>query len=141
MAAMEKNPERRVMADCTHWDFKPERQPPVAKEPFNSRYGSPFWQLAQLLDSADANQGAHLRNRDGVQLRQSLRCCKPLMDQNRVDALHIGQYDQLFQRRDVTHVAGLVGIGLPPLSGRHAEQCDVEQIGFAGIDGGGLRFG
>ena len=61
-----------------------------AKEPFNSRYGSPLWQLTQLLDGADANQGAHLRDRDGVELCQSLRCYKPLMDQNRVDALHIG---------------------------------------------------
>ena len=34
-------------------------------------------------------------DRDGVELCQLLRRCKLLMDQNRVDAFHIGQYDKL----------------------------------------------
>ena len=32
----------------------------------STQYGSPLWQLTQLLDDAEANQGAHLRDRDGV---------------------------------------------------------------------------
>lgn len=61
------------------------------------------------------------------------------MDQYRVDAFEVRQYDQLLQRGGVAHVARLLGVGLPPLRGREAEQRYVEQVRLAGVDDADLR--
>ena len=41
----------------------------------------------------------------------------------------------------VADVALGVGMGVAPLPGGLAEEGDVEQVGFAGVDRGRLRFG
>ncbi len=82
-----------------------------------------------------------MRNGCGVQLRESFGSGQSLMDEHGVDAFQIGQYHQLFQRGVVAHVAGLDGVGFPPLCGGDAKQGNVEQVGLGGIHHVGLRLG
>ena len=46
----------------------------------------------------------------------------------------------MLQRRVVTDVAFCVGMGIAPLPGGLAEECDIEHVRFAGIDQRRLLF-
>ena len=64
-----------------------------------------------------------------------------MTDENGIKAFEIGEDNQLLQRSVVADVSLGVRMGIPPLFRGLAEEGDVEQVGFAGINGGGLRLG
>ena len=60
------------------------------------------------------------------------------MNELGVHAFDIGQHQQLLDAGVFAQVAFEFGIGVAPLSGRLAEEGDIQQIGLAGIDDGRL---
>lgn len=64
-----------------------------------------------------------------------------LINQHRIDALHVRQHHQLLQSGGIFYITHCAGVGPSPLSSRHAKQGHIQQIGFAGIKCGGLRLG
>ena len=66
-------------------------------KPKRQKIPSAFRCLAQSFDGSDANQGTHLSNGNGVQLRQAFGPRQALMDEDGVDPLQVGQHDQLLQ--------------------------------------------
>ena len=61
-----------------------------------------------------------------------------LGDEHRVEILQVGKADKLGDVGLVADVAALVGVFIAPLRGRLAEQGEVEHVGFAGVNEGGL---
>ena len=86
-------------------------------------------------------QGAHLSDGDFIQLPQPFFLRQSLADEHGVKAFKIGQDNELLQRSVVANVAFSVGMLVAPLFGGLAEEGDVEQVGFVGIDETGLGFG
>jgi len=68
-------------------------------------------------------------------LRQSLA------NENGVEAFEVRKHDQLLKRGMIADVALGIGMGITPLLGGAAEEGDIQQVGLAGIDDGGLRLG
>ncbi len=64
-----------------------------------------------------------------------------MADEDGIEAFEIGEDDELLQRSVVADVALGVGMGIAPLFRGLAEEGDVEQVGFAGINQRGLGFG
>ena len=95
----------------------------------------------QAFDVVGRKEGAHLGDGDFVQLEQALRLGQTLADEHGVEAFEIGEDDELLQRRVVADVALGVGMGIAPLLRGLAEESDVEQVGFVGIDEGCLSLG
>ncbi len=58
-----------------------------------------------------------------------------------VEAVEVGEDDELLQRGVVAKVALGVGMGVAPLLRGLAEEGDVEQVGFAGVNEAGLGLG
>lgn len=61
------------------------------------------------------------------------------MNELSIQALHVGQHQQLFDGRVVAHVAIKRGVGIAPLLCGEAEQGHVQQVGFVGVGDGSLR--
>jgi len=80
----------------------------------------------------------HLCDGDAVEGSETLLLGQPLADEDGVETFEIGENNQLLQWGVVADVALGVGVGVAPLFGGLAEEGDVEQVGLAGIDGGGL---
>jgi hypothetical protein len=97
--------------------------------------------FTKALDGHNTNERAHLGDGDGIELTQAIWRGQALVNQHGIDALQIGQHDQLLQRGRVSHVADLLWVGLTPLGGSHTKQGHVEQIGLAGIHGRRLMPG
>ncbi len=64
-----------------------------------------------------------------------------MADEDGIEAFEIGEDDELLQRSVVADVALGVGMGIAPLFRGLAEEGDVEQVGFVGIDERGLGLG
>ena len=64
-----------------------------------------------------------------------------MTDENGIEAFEIGEDNKLLQRSVIPDVTLGVRMGITPLFRGLAEEGDIEQIGLAGIDGGGLRLG
>ena len=90
--------------------------------------------LLQAFDVVGGKEGAHLGDGDFVQLEQALRLGQALPDEDGIEAFEVGEDDELLQRGVVADVAVGVGVGVAPLLRGLAEEGDVEQVGFVGID-------
>lgn len=64
-----------------------------------------------------------------------------LTDEHGIEACEIGEDDELLQWGVVAEVALGIGMSIAPLLRRLAEEGDVEQVGFVGIDEGALSLG
>jgi hypothetical protein len=95
---------------------------------------SPFVSLLEPFHVAIGQQSAHLSDGDFIELLQAFRLGQSLADEHGIEALQVGQDNELLQRGVVANVTFGVGVGVSPLFGGLAEQGDVEQIGFVGID-------
>jgi hypothetical protein len=80
-----------------------------------------------------------LHDGNSVQLHQALWRGQALVTQHRIHAFEVRQHHQLLKSGSVTHVASRAGVGLPPLSRGAAKQGDIEQVGFACVNGSGLN--
>jgi len=89
---------------------------------------------------ADAafEQGAHLGDGDAVERCEAFRLWQSLTDEDGVQAFEVGEDNELFERGVVADVALGVGVGVAPLLGGLSEQGDIEEVGLAGINRGGL---
>ena len=65
----------------------------------------------------------------------AFRLWQYLADKHGVEAFEVGEDDELLQRGVVADVPFGTGVGLAPLFGGLAEEGDVEQVRFAGIEG------
>ena len=63
-----------------------------------------------------------------------------LADEDGVQAFEVGEDDELFERGVVADVAFRVGVGVVPLLGGLSEEGDIEEVGLAGINRGGLSL-
>jgi hypothetical protein len=61
------------------------------------------------------------------------------MDKLGIHAFDVGQHEELLNGGVVADVAVKLRISVAPLSGRLAEEGNVEDVGFAGVGNGGLR--
>ncbi len=61
-------------------------------------------------------------------------------DEDGVQAFEVGEDDELFERGVVADVALGVGVGVAPLLRGLSEQGDIEEVGLAGINRGGLSL-
>ncbi len=64
-----------------------------------------------------------------------------MADEDGIEAFEVGEDDELLQRGVVADVAVGVGVGVAPLLRGLAEEGDVEQVGFVGIDERCLSLG
>ena len=73
-------------------------------------------------------------NGDLVQALQALALRQAHVDELGVHGLDVGQHQQLLDAGVIAHIAVQAGVGITPLPGGLAEQGDIEQVGFVGID-------
>ena len=85
-------------------------------------------------------QGAHLGDGDAVERCEAFRLRQSLADEDGVQAFEVGEDDELFERGVVADVALGVGVGVAPLLGGLSEKGDIEEVGLAGINRGGLSL-
>jgi len=90
--------------------------------------------LFQTFEIVRCKQGAHLGDSDFIELKEALGLGNTLADENGIEALEICEDDKLLKRSMVADVAFGIGMSIAPLLGGLSEQCDIEQIGFVGID-------
>ena len=95
----------------------------------------------EALHAAGGKQGSHLGDCDVVEGGEAVGLWQALADEHGVQAFEVGEDDELLQRGVVTDVSLGTRICFAPLFGGLAEKGDVEQVRFAGIDGGGLGLG
>lgn len=90
---------------------------------------------------AGCQQDTHLPDGDFIELEQAFRLRHSLVEEHGVEAFEVGQHDELLEGRVVTDIALGFGMGVAPLPGRFAEECDVEEVGFVGVNQRGLAGG
>jgi hypothetical protein len=73
-----------------------------------------------------------LADGDVIELDQALRRRNPLAEEDGIEAFQIGQHDELFQGRMITHIAFGGGMSVAPLLRGLAEEGDVEEVGLVG---------
>lgn len=84
MLAIQPISNRHISANIAHrWLCEQAAQPVESNTPLASLGET------QLLDFTHAHQRAHLRDGDGIQLRQSRGGGQALMNQNRIDAFEV----------------------------------------------------
>jgi len=96
--------------------------------------------LFEAFHIAHGEQRPHLSDGDFVELTQALRRGQALTDKDGVEAFKIGQDDELLDWGVVADIALGVRMGVAPLLRGLAEERDIEQVGFAGVDGVCLRW-
>lgn len=90
--------------------------------------------LFQAFEIFCCKQGAHLGDGDFIELKESLGLAQALADEDGIEALEVCEDDKLLKRRMVADVAFGIGMGIAPLLRGLAEQSNIEQVGFVGID-------
>ena len=83
----------------------------------------------------------HLADGDGVELGEAFAGGEGHVDEFGVEAFEVGEDEELLDGGVVAHVAVELGVCVAPLAGGVAEEGDIQQIGLAGVGGGGLRGG
>ena len=71
---------------------------------------------------------------DLVQLHEPIALRHTLLDENRVEVLHIRQTDKFIDRGVIAYVPLEIGIGFAPLLCRNSEHRHIQHIGFVGVD-------
>lgn len=94
--------------------------------------------LFQQLAGIDFREYAHLLNGYLVQPFQALGLGQSAFNEDGVQVFHVGETDELIDGGVIANVAFIVGVGISPLAGCHAEQGHVEHIRLIGIDKRGL---
>ena len=95
----------------------------------------------QAFEIVCCEQGAHLGDCDLIELKESLGLAQTLADEDGIEALEVCEDDKLLKRRMVADVAFGIGMGIALLLRGLAEQSNIEQVGFVGIDERCLGFG
>ena len=62
----------------------------------------------------------------GVERQQALWGTLTLVDKHGIDAFQVRKHDQLLECGCITHIAGLLGVGITPLFGCDAKQCHIQ---------------
>ena len=100
-----------------------------------------FQDLFEPLHVVRRQQCLHLSDGDAVECGESLCLRQSLANEDGVEAFEVRKHDQLLKRGVVADVALGIGMSITPLLGGLAEEGDIQQVGLAGIDDGGLRLG
>ena len=90
--------------------------------------------LFQAFEIVPCKKGTHLADGDFIELKQAFGLGNTLADENGIKALEICEDDELLKRGMVADVSLGIGMGIAPLLHGLSEQCDIEQVGFVGID-------
>lgn len=78
-------------------------------------------------------QHAHLLYGNLVEPYEAFALRQTLADEHGIKVLHVRETDKLIDGGIVADVALAVGIGLAPLTSRHAEHRHVQHVGLVGI--------